>query len=38
MSARHNIQYSTETIDVDIDLNEYHDICQQYINEVEELL
>jgi len=38
MSARHNIQYATEKVEVDIDLNEFHDICKEYIIEVEKLL
>lgn len=38
MSIRHNIQYSTEVVEIDIDLNEFYNICEEYSAEVEKLL
>jgi uncharacterized protein (UPF0332 family) len=38
MSMRHNIQYSTETTDIDIDLNEFYNICEEYLAEVDKIL
>jgi len=38
MSVRHNIQYSTEVVEIDIDLNEFCNICEEYRAEVEKLL
>ena len=38
MSVRHNVQYSTEIIEIDLDFNEFIDICHEYINKVSELL
>ena len=38
MSIRHNIQYSTEAVEIDIDLDEFYNICEEYIAEVEKLL
>ena len=38
MSIRHNIQYSTEIVEIDIDLDEFYNICEEYSAEVEKLL
>ena len=38
MSVRHNIQYATEIIEVDIDLEEFHNLCEEYISAVEGLI
>jgi len=38
MGLRKNIQYSTERTIVDDDLNEYYDICGEFISEVEVLI
>ena len=38
MSLRHNVQYSTEKISIDDDLNELSNICEEFITAVENLL
>lgn len=38
MSIRHNIQYSTEKVEIDEDLVELINICEGFVNEVEVLI
>ncbi len=38
MSIRHNVQYATEEVEIDIDLTEFFNICVEFIKEVEKLL
>lgn len=38
MSMRHNVQYSTETVEIDEDLNEFININHDFISEVEKIL
>jgi uncharacterized protein (UPF0332 family) len=38
MSLRHNVQYSTEKVEIDIDLNEFCNICEEYIQIIGDLL
>ena len=38
MSARHNVQYAIEAVEIDLDLEEFYNICQEYSQEVERLL
>jgi uncharacterized protein (UPF0332 family) len=38
MSIRHNVQYSTEIIEIEEDLDELAVICHKFIKEVEKLL
>jgi len=38
MNMRHNIQYSTETITIDEDLDELYNICLEFLNEVEKII
>ncbi len=38
MSIRHNVQYSTEKIEIEEDLAEFVDICIKFIIEVEKIL
>lgn len=38
MSVRHNVQYSTEKVDVEEDLIEFINICHEFIIKVEKLL
>lgn len=38
MSIRHNIQYSTEKVEVDEDLTELSNICEEFILRIENLL
>ena len=38
MSLRHNVQYSTEKISIDEDLNELSNICEEFITAVENLV
>lgn len=37
MSNRHEIQYSTEAVDIGFDFEDFKDICNEYINEVKKL-
>lgn len=38
MSLRHNVQYSTEKISIDEDLNELANICEEFTTTVEKLI
>lgn len=38
MTIRHNVQYSTERVEIEEDLTEFINICTQFIEEVERLL
>ena len=38
MSIRHNVQYSTETVEVDIDLDEFCNLCEEYISEIKKII
>lgn len=38
MSIRHNVQYSTEKVEIDEDLAEFIGICRNFISKVEEAL
>lgn len=38
MSLRHNVQYSTEKISIDEDLNELSNICEEFITAVGKLI
>lgn len=38
MSIRHNVQYSTEKVEIDEDLADFINICHEFISEVEGLL
>jgi uncharacterized protein (UPF0332 family) len=38
MSIRHNVQYSTEKVEIDEDLAEFIGICRSFISKAEELL
>lgn len=38
MSIRHNVQYSTEKVEIEEDLTEFFNICHEFISEVEEIL
>lgn len=38
MSLRHNVQYSTEKVDIDEDLTMFINICNRFIEEAEKLL
>ena len=38
MSLRHNVQYSTEKVEIEEDLAEFINICHEFISEVEKLL
>lgn len=37
MSLRHNVQYATEAVEIDLDFSEFIEICEKYILKVEEL-
>ena len=38
MSIRHNIQYSTEIVEVEVDLNEFCELCNDYLSAVSKLI
>jgi uncharacterized protein (UPF0332 family) len=38
MSIRHNVQYSTEKVEIEEDINEFAVICHEFISEVERIL
>lgn len=38
MSVRHNAQYSTEEVTIDENLEQLHNICEEFTQKVEELL
>lgn len=38
MSLRHNVQYSTEKVEIEEDLTEFINICHDFISEVEKIL
>ena len=38
MSIRHNVQYSTDKVKIEDDLNEYFELCHNYVTLLEGLL
>jgi len=38
MSLRHNVQYSTEKIEIEEDLTELYNACEEFIQEIEKII
>ncbi len=38
MSIRHNVQYSTENVEIEEDLTEFVNICHEFISKVDDIL